>query len=102
MNVPTRTLPSGDELPQLGFGTWNIEGETVEEAVRAALDAGYTHIDTAEGYHNEADVGRALADYDRDGYFLTSKVLPSNLAYESVIEACEASLDRLGVDDLDL
>ena len=102
MNVPTRTLPSGDELPQLGFGTWNIEGETVEEAVRAALDAGYTHIDTAEGYHNEADVGRALADYDRDGYFLTSKVLPSNLAYESVIEACEASLDRLGVDYLDL
>lgn len=102
MNVPTRTLPSGDELPQLGFGTWNIEGETVENAVRAALDAGYTHVDTAEGYHNEAAIGRALSDYDRDDYFLTSKVLPSNLAYESVIEACEASLDRLGVDALDL
>jgi diketogulonate reductase-like aldo/keto reductase len=102
MNVPTRTLPSGDELPRLGFGTWNLQGETVQEAVRTALDAGYTHIDTAEGYHNEAAIGDALVDYDRDDYFLTSKVLPSNLNYDSVIEACEASLDRLGVDSLDL
>jgi len=101
MHVPTRTLPSGDELPRLGFGTWNLEGDVAERAVRAALDAGYTHVDTAEGYHNEAAIGAALADYDRDDYFLTSKVLPSNLGYESVIDACEASLDRLGVDYLD-
>ncbi|AZH24346.1 aldo/keto reductase [Haloplanus aerogenes] len=102
MNVPTRTLPSGDELPQLGFGTWNLDDETVTDAVRTALDAGYTHVDTAEGYHNEAAIGDALADYDRDDYFLTSKVLPKHLDYESVIESCEASLDRLGVDALDL
>jgi diketogulonate reductase-like aldo/keto reductase len=102
MHVPTRTLPSGDELPRLGFGTWNLDGDTAESAVRTALDAGYSHVDTAEGYHNEAAIGSALADYDRDDYFLTSKVLPSNLDYESVIEACEASLDRLGVDYLDL
>jgi diketogulonate reductase-like aldo/keto reductase len=102
MPVPTRTLPSGDELPRLGFGTWNLDGDTAESAVRTALDAGYSHVDTAEGYHNEAAIGSALADYDRDDYFLTSKVLPSNLDYESVIEACEASLDRLGVDYLDL
>ncbi|MFB6101539.1 MAG: aldo/keto reductase [Haloplanus sp.] len=100
--VPTRTLPSGDELPQLGLGTWNIQGETVKEAVRTALDDGYTHIDTAEGYHNEAELGEVLAAYDRDDFFLTSKVLPSNLAYDSLIESCEASLDRLGVDYLDL
>jgi len=102
MNVPTRTLPSGDELPQLGFGTWNLDGATVADAVRTALDAGYTHVDTAEGYHNEAAIGDALADYDRDDYVLTSKVLPKHLDYESVIESCEASLDALGVDFLDL
>ncbi|WP_251341473.1 aldo/keto reductase [Haloplanus halophilus] len=101
-SVPTRTLPSGDELPRLGFGTWDLHGETAEEAVRTALDAGYTHVDTAEGYGNEAAVGAGLADADRDDLFLTSKVLPSNLGYESLIEACEASLDRLGVEYLDL
>ncbi len=49
MTVPTQTLPSGDELPMIGFGTWELEGETVRESVQAALEAGYTHIDTAEG-----------------------------------------------------
>lgn len=102
MNVPTRTLPSGVEMPQVGAGTWNLGGETVKESVRTALDAGYAHVDTAEGYKNEAEIGEALAEYDREDVFLTSKVLPSNLHYESVLEACEASLDRLGVDYLDL
>jgi len=104
MSAPTVTLPSGDEMPVLGLGTWNIDGDTVREAVSAGLDAGYTHVDTAEGYMNEAEIGDALgrADADRDDLFLTSKVLPKNLGYESVIEACEQSLDRLGTDYLDL
>lgn len=102
MSIPTRMLPSGDEMPLLGAGTWNISGETVTDAVRTALDTGYTHVDTAEGYKNEAEVGAALAEYDREDVFLTSKVLPSNLHYESVLESCEASLDRLGTDYLDL
>lgn len=102
MSIPTRTLPSGVEMPQIGAGTWGIGGETVEESVRTALDAGYTHVDTAEGYENEAEIGDVLAEYDRDDIFLTSKVLPSNLHYESVLESCEASLDRLGTDYLDL
>ena len=101
-DIPTRTLPSGDELPQLGFGTWDIGGETVTEGVHAAVDAGYTHVDTAEGYHNEAEIGDALAEYDRDDIFLTSKVLAKNLNYDSLIESCEASLERLGTDYLDL
>jgi diketogulonate reductase-like aldo/keto reductase len=96
------TLPSGDELPALGLGTWNIDGETVTESVRAALDAGYTHVDTAEGYRNEVEIGEAISDYDREDIFLTSKVLPKNLTYDSLVEACEASLDRLGTDYLDL
>ncbi|WP_121823472.1 aldo/keto reductase [Halostella salina] len=102
MTVPTRTLPSGDELPAVGVGTWNISGDTVREAVRAGLDAGYAHVDTAEGYRNEDAVGDAIADYDREDVFLTSKVLPKNLGYESVLQSCEASLERLGTDYLDL
>jgi diketogulonate reductase-like aldo/keto reductase len=98
----THTLPSGDELPALGIGTWRLDGETVKESVRTALDAGYTHVDTAEGYRNEREIGEVLADYDRDELFLTSKVLPKHLTYDSLIEACEASLDRLGTEYLDL
>jgi len=100
--VPTQTLPGGDELPALGLGTYGLDDEQTEASVRAALDAGYTHIDTAEGYHNEAVIGDVLSGYDRDDVFLTSKVLPKNLGYESVIGSCEASLDRLGTDHLDL
>jgi diketogulonate reductase-like aldo/keto reductase len=102
MSIPSRTLPSGDELPVVGVGTWNIGDDTVREAVRAGLDASYTHIDTAEGYMNEAEIGAAIADYDREDLFLTSKVLPKNLNYDSVIAACEESLAKLGTDYLDL
>ncbi|WP_435096083.1 aldo/keto reductase [Halorubrum sp. N11] len=101
MTVPTKTLPSGAELPALGLGTYDLDGQTAD-SVRAALDAGYAHIDTAEGYHNEEAIGDALAEYDRDDVFLTSKVLAKHLNYESVIESCEASLDRLDTDYLDL
>ena len=102
MDIPTRTLPSGDELPALGLGTYDLDDDETEASVRAALDAGYTHIDTAEGYRNEAVIGDVLAEYDRDEVFLTSKVLPQNLGYESLRRSCEASLDRLGTDYLDL
>ncbi|CDK40870.1 aldo/keto reductase [Halorubrum sp. AJ67] len=102
MTVPTKTLPSGAELPALGLGTYDLDDDETADSVRAALDAGYAHIDTAEGYHNEAVIGDALAEYDRDDVFLTSKVLAKNLNYESVIDSCEASLDRLGTDYLDL
>ena len=104
MTVPTKTLPSGAELPALGLGTYDLDDSETADSVRAALDAGYGHVDTAEGYMNEAAIGDALAasDVDRDDVFLTSKVLAKNLNYESVIDSCEASLDRLGVDYLDL
>ena len=104
MTAPTRTLPSGAELPALGLGTYDLSDSETADSVRAALEAGYAHIDTAEGYRNERAIGDALAasDIDRDDVFLTSKVLAKNLHYESVIESCEASLDRLGVDYLDL
>ncbi len=100
--VPTRTLPSGDEMPLVGFGTYDIEPSATTEAVQTALEAGYRHVDCAEGYGNEREVGEAIADYDRDELFLTSKVLPKHLHYESLISACQDSLDRLGTDYLDL
>jgi diketogulonate reductase-like aldo/keto reductase len=86
----------------IGFGTWNLSGETVKSSVRAALESGYTHIDTAEGYKNEAAIGEVLTEYNRSDIFLTSKVLPKNHDYESVVRACQRSLDRLGTDYLDL
>jgi len=102
MQSPTVELPSGDELPMVGVGTWDISGDTVKESVRAGLSAGYGHVDTAEGYDNEAEVGEVLGDFDRENVFLTSKVLPKHLNYESVIESCENSLEKLGTDYLDL
>ncbi|WP_042663677.1 aldo/keto reductase [Haloferax sp. ATB1] len=102
MTSSTVRLPSGDDLPKVGLGTWDIDGATVRASVRAALDGDYTHVDTAEGYRNEREIGETLADYDREELFLTSKVLPANLNYGSVIESCEDSLDRLGTDYLDL
>jgi diketogulonate reductase-like aldo/keto reductase len=102
MTTPSVRLPSGDKIPIVGAGTWDIGGDTVRDSVRAALDAGYTHIDTAEGYMNEAEIGEVVADHDREEMFLTSKILPSNLNYDSVINSCEASLEKLGTDYLDL
>lgn len=99
--APTVDLPTG-ALPQLGLGTYKLHDETLHRVLAAAHDAGYRHVDTAEGYGNEAAIGDALASYDRDDFWLTSKVLPSNLNYESVLDACQASCERLGVDTLDL
>jgi len=101
-SIPTHTLPSGDDLPLVGFGTWDLTDADVHDALPVALDHGYTHIDTAEGYQNEGAIGTVLDDYDRDDLFLTSKVLPSNLNYESLLKALDRSLDRLGVEALDL
>jgi diketogulonate reductase-like aldo/keto reductase len=100
--IPRTSLPKGEEMPMVGVGTWNIHGETLKASVRAGIDAGCLHVDTAEGYGNEEVVGEAIAAYDREELFLTSKVLPKNLAYESVIAACRDSLSRLGTDYLDL
>ncbi|MEF8939506.1 MAG: aldo/keto reductase [Salinivenus sp.] len=101
-SIPTHTLPSGDPLPVVGYGTWDLDDADVHDVLPTALDAGYTHIDTAEGYQNEGAIGDVIAEYDRDDLFLTSKVLPSNLHYESLLAALDGSLDRLGVDALDL
>src|SRR3954468_3294608 len=100
---------TGLQLPVLGQGTWNIEGDRdaeqrAIETLRAGLDLGMTHIDTAEMYGSgraEEIVGEAIAGR-RDEVFLASKVLPSNASYDGTLRACERSLRRLKTDRLDL
>jgi len=101
-SIPHHTLPSGDSLPAVGFGTWDMSHDDVHHAVPLALDAGYTHIDCAEGYQNQDAVGEVLAQYDREDLFITSKVLPPHLHYDSVFEALDRALTRLGIEALDL
>lgn len=101
-SIPTPILPSGDPLPVVGFGTWSQTEEDVHNALPVALDHGYTHVDTAEGYQNEHAVGEVVAEYDREELFLTSKVLPADLHYEGVLRSLSDSLEALGVDALDL
>lgn len=101
-SVPTRELPSGDKLPLVGFGTYSIPRDETEQVVRTAIEMGYRYLDCAEGYGNEAEVGAAVDEYNRQELFLASKLVPANHSYENVFSACEASLDRLGTDYLDL
>ena len=91
-------------IPEPGLGTSGHEGETCVESVIAALEAGYRHVDTAQMYENEREVGEGLAraDVDREDVFLATKVHPSNLAGEDVIETTAESLERLGVEYVDL
>ncbi len=107
--MPTVTLPGGEVVPSLGFGTWMMgenrsEARAEVDAVRLALDLGMKVIDTAEMYGDggaERIVGEALKDRREDA-FLVSKVLPWNASYDGTIKACHASLDRLRTDHLDL
>jgi len=101
-SIPTQSLPSGETLPVVGFGTWDLDNDEVRKVLPIALDHGYTHVDTAEGYQNESAIGDVLSGYDRDDIFVTSKVLPSNLHYEDVLDALDRSLEALGTDALDL
>jgi len=94
-----------DGMPRLGLGTWqNTEGDQCAESVRTALEAGYRHVDTAQAYDNEESVGEgiAAADVDREDVFLATKVWKSNLAHDDVLSTAEESLDKLGVDYVDL
>jgi diketogulonate reductase-like aldo/keto reductase len=97
-----RVLTDGSEMPMLGLGVWQVpNGPECENAVRWALELGYRHIDTAQAYGNEESVGRALRDSGvaRDDVFLTTKFYPG---HDDPEREAEASLERLGVDHVDL
>lgn len=103
-------------LPKIGFGTWEIGGGSYPDpskdapsmiALRAALEIGYTHFDTAEMYasgHSEELLGRAVRETNtpRENVFITTKVSPEHLAYDDVLRSCENSLRRLKMDYVDL
>ena len=103
MTIPVLDL-QGAKMPVLGLGTWQLTGSTCEQAVRTALDIGYRHIDTAEMYGNEAEIGRALAasGVDRRSVFITTKVWSNHLHAKDFIASAEASLKKLKTDYVDL
>lgn len=94
----------GTRVPALGFGTWALSGRTCYDAVRTALELGYRHIDTADMYGNETEVGRAIRDSGlaREAIFLTTKVPPGKLRAGTAKRSAEESLARLGMDYVDL
>ncbi|MCC5948173.1 MAG: aldo/keto reductase [Nitriliruptoraceae bacterium] len=91
-------------IPALGFGTWQLEGQVAYDGVRTALDVGYRHIDTAQIYRNEEEVGRAIADsdLDRDAVFVTTKIWRDAATPKDVERTAQESLERLGLDHVDL
>ncbi|MET0132241.1 MAG: aldo/keto reductase [Kibdelosporangium sp.] len=101
-DIPNVTLNNGVEMPQLGFGVFQVPDSETFDAVSAALDAGYRSIDTAKVYGNEAGVGKAIAGHPRDQLFITTKLWNSDQGYDATLKAFDQSLGRLGLDYLDL
>ncbi|MFC4729003.1 2,5-didehydrogluconate reductase DkgB [Coralloluteibacterium thermophilus] len=91
-------------LPLFGLGTFRLKGQTAIDSVRTGLELGYRHIDTAQIYGNEAEVGQALAEsgIDRDAVFLTTKIWTDNLGADRLAPSLEDSLRRLRTDRVDL
>lgn len=104
MTVPNVKLNNGVEMPQLGFGVFQVPNDETEAAVTAALEAGYRSIDTAKIYGNEAGVAAAIAKsgLPREDLFVTTKLWNDDQGYESALKAFDKSLDLLGLEYLDL
>ncbi|MCW2955517.1 MAG: oxidoreductase [Thermoleophilia bacterium] len=102
--VPDVALSGGTSIPQLGYGVWQIPDAEAQAAVSMALDAGYRSIDTAAIYHNELGTGTAIRESDvpRDEIFLTTKLWNSEQGFDSTLAAFDASMERLGLDYVDL
>jgi 2,5-diketo-D-gluconate reductase A len=102
--VPTIALNNGVQIPQLGFGVYQIPPDETAEATRTALEIGYRHIDTAQMYGNEAGVGQAVREsgIDRAEVFVTSKLNNNKLEREDILRSFDQSLSDMGFDYLDL
>ena len=102
--VPSITLNNGLEMPQLGFGVWQVPDDEATKAVATAIASGYRSIDTAAIYGNEAGTGKAIAasGVARNELFVTTKLWNADHGYDSTMRAFDASLDRLGLDYVDL
>lgn len=107
--VPSVTLNNGVQMPAIAAGTWQYKPDVAEASVKAALAAGFTHIDTAHDYDNQGGVGKALAGVPRASYFLTTKVpgcglqgISKSKCAEDTAKAIDDDLNQLGLDYLDL
>jgi diketogulonate reductase-like aldo/keto reductase len=102
--TPALTLNNGVEMPALGYGVFQTPADETRDAVAAALDAGYRHIDTAAAYGNEREVGEAIAAHsiDRSEVFIETKVWISDYGYSETLHAFDKSAGKLGVDQIDL
>ncbi|GAB1338809.1 aldo/keto reductase [Streptomyces sp. E-15] len=102
--VPPIILNNGVEMPQLGYGVWQVPDDEAERAVATALEAGYRSIDTAAIYGNEEGTGKAIAasGLPREDVFVTTKLWNSEQGYDSTLRAFDASLEKLGLDYVDL
>jgi diketogulonate reductase-like aldo/keto reductase len=102
--VPPITLNNGIEMPQLGFGVWQVPDDEAERAVATALEAGYRSIDTAAIYGNEEGTGKAIAasGLPREDVFVTTKLWNSDQGYDATLRAFDTSLAKLGLDYVDL
>lgn len=101
---PLVQLSDGNAIPQLGLGVWQTPNDVAVEAVRTALEAGYRHVDTAAIYGNEEGVGHGLraAGLPRREVFVTTKVWNEDQGYDEALRAARASLQRLGLEQVDL
>ena len=102
--IPNVALNDEVEIPQLGFGVFQVPPEDTREVVEEALRVGYRHVDTAAAYRNEKGVGAAIAAsaIPREEVFVTTKLWNSQQGYDSALEAIDSSLGRLGLDHVDL
>jgi diketogulonate reductase-like aldo/keto reductase len=102
--VPPIILNNGVEMPQLGFGVWQVPDDEAEQAVTTALEAGYRSVDTAAIYGNEEGTGKALgaSGIAREDLFVTTKLWNSDQGYDSTLRAFDTSLAKLGLDYVDL
>ncbi|MEF8840202.1 MAG: aldo/keto reductase [Haloarculaceae archaeon] len=93
----------GVDVPALGLGTWRLTGEDCRRAVETALELGYRHVDTAQAYGNEREVGEAIASsaVDREDVFVTTKLVNGDRAYDDVLRSTEESLAKLGTSYVD-
>ena len=102
MKIPRIKLNNNVEMPIIGLGTWKLRNQKCINVVKKALELGYNHLDTAEMYLNESEIGQSIKGFNRERLFITSKVTPEDLDYFRVIGACEQSLARLETPYLDL
>jgi len=97
-------LNSGDQMPLLGLGTWQLRAQECVDSIKTAVEIGYNHIDTADGYDNHQKVAQGIKEsgVKREELFITSKIKPENLNYDAIKEDAQRFLDELEIEYLDL